>query len=54
MQVISLKTNKIENPLGYQFDNIVLSYEVVESKRQTQQSAHIEIATDFIIMTVQY
>ncbi len=46
MQIVNLKANHMVNPLGFDFQPLLLSYNVENRQSQFQHSARIEIATD--------
>lgn len=46
MKIQHLKTNHLDCPLGYQFDNLFLSWEVTETLAETDEWTQIEIALD--------
>jgi alpha-L-rhamnosidase len=46
MKIIDLKTNRLENPIGYDFKKFVFSYVVVDAKGKMQKSARILVAKD--------
>lgn len=46
MKIIRLKTNHLENPMGYQLEAPMLSYVVEDARGQRQVTARIQIALD--------
>ncbi len=54
MKIISQKTNKIHNPLGFQLDTVMLSYQVADTVSKSQEAARIEVATDPLFLTTIY
>ncbi|PJC87203.1 alfa-L-rhamnosidase RamA [Vibrio sp. HA2012] len=54
MKIINLQTNKIHNPLGFQFDKVVLSYHVVETSSKFRESVRIEVSVDPSFQTMEH
>ena len=44
MKIVHLRTNHIENPLGYLLDSVTFSYKVVEAKGKRQVAAQIIVS----------
>jgi len=46
MRIVQLKTNHIENPVGFQMERPVFSWQVVEAEGKFQTAARIKVAED--------
>ena len=46
MKVVSLMTNRMVNPLGFDFSELRLSYKVTDTKAKKQAWARVTLATD--------
>ncbi len=46
MKITAMKCNHMDNPLGFTFDTVVLSWKTASSTAAFQTSARVEIATD--------
>ncbi len=46
MKITGCKTNGMENPLGYRFDQIAFSFEVTETDSKESAAYRIEVSTD--------
>ena len=47
MQIVQLKTNHMENPVGFQMERPVFSWQVIGAKGKVQKAAQIRVAEDF-------
>ena len=46
MIITSLKTNHMDRPLGFQMDNVTISYIVEETRAKKQEAAQVMVALD--------
>ena len=54
MNVTHLRTNHLENPIGYQCDSLQFSWKVVEAKGDFTQWAQVKIASDEAMTAIVY
>lgn len=54
MKITKLRTNRMENPLGFQMDSARISYVVEESASKKQEAAQVIVATDEELTQIVY
>lgn len=54
MKIVNCRTNHLENPLGYAFDHVVVTWQVEEAVSKHQLAARIQVSETKDMKTIMY